>query len=190
MENKKFCFQVGQTAELQDELTGALIGLARACENNPYDASVTDIIAEGLFATITNVNLNDEIIREMTEKVRKKKYEVVPNCRVCTAKCGNTDDYDVTRIRNEADDIRSLKSLILCCIKGMAADLYHANLLGYRDNTVYDFYIKALCILSYDLNKEELLKVVTEAEEVKHKCMELRSKSNTENDEYKRQIYG
>ena len=42
MENKKFCFQVGQTAELQDELTGALIGLARACENNPYDASVTD----------------------------------------------------------------------------------------------------------------------------------------------------
>ena len=72
MENKKFCFQVGQTAELQDELTGALIGLARACENNPYDASVTDIIAEGLFATITNVNLNDEIIREMTEKVKKE----------------------------------------------------------------------------------------------------------------------
>ena len=153
MENKKFCFQVGQTAELQDELTGALIGLARACENNPYDASVTDIIAEGLFATITNVNLNDEIIREMTEKVRKKKYVVVPNCRVCTAKCGNTDDYDVTRIRNEADDIRSLKSLILCCIKGMAADLYHANLLGYRDNTVNDFFIKALYLRNPNLSE-------------------------------------
>ena len=76
-------------------------------------------------------------------------------------RCGNTDDYDVTRIRNEADDIRSLKSLILCCIKGMAADLYHANLLGLqRDNTVNDFFIKALCILSYDLNKEELLRLL------------------------------
>lgn len=190
MENKKFCFQSKHTAELQDELTGALIGLARACENNPYDESVTDIIAEGLFTTITNVSLNDETIREMTEKVRKKKYEVVPNCRVCTAKCGNTDDYDVTKIRNEAEDIRSLKSLILCCIRGMASDVYHANMLGYRDNTVNNFFIKALCILSYDLTKEELLQIVTEAEEVKHKCMELRDKANTENDEYKRQIYG
>lgn len=209
MENKMFCFQCEQTAgcsgctgnagvcgktaetaNLQDELTGALIGLAKACESNPHDESVTDIIVEGLFTTITNVNFNDETIRKITEKVRKKKYEVVPNCSVCTAKCGNTDDYDVTKIWNEQEDIRSLKSLILFGIRGMAAYAYHANVLGYRDNTVNDFFIKALCILSYDLNKEELLKVVTEAEEVKHKCMELRSKSNTENDEYKRQIYG
>ena len=66
MENKMFCFQCEQTAgcsgctgnagvcgktaetaNLQDELTGALIGLAKACESNPHDESVTDIIVEG-----------------------------------------------------------------------------------------------------------------------------------------------
>ena len=93
--------KTAETANLQDELTGALIGLAKACESNPHDESVTDIIVEGLFTTITNVNFNDETIRKITEKVRKKKYEVVPNCSVCTAKCGNTDDYDVTKIWNE-----------------------------------------------------------------------------------------
>ena len=181
MENKMFCFQCEQTAgcsgctgnagacgktaetaNLQDELTGALIGLAKACESNPHDESVTDIIVEGLFTTITNVNFNDETIRKITEKVRKKKYEVVPNCSVCTAKCGNTDDYDVTKIWNEQEDIRSLKSLILFGIRGMAAYAYHANVLGYRDNTVNDFFIKTLCILGYDLNKDDLLPVVME----------------------------
>ena len=88
MENKMFCFQCEQTAgcsgctgnagvcgktaetaNLQDELTGALIGLAKACESNPHDESVTDIIVEGLFTTITNVNFNDETIRKITENV-------------------------------------------------------------------------------------------------------------------------
>ena len=178
--NAGVCGKTAETANLQDELTGALIGLAKACESNPHDESVTDIIVEGLFTTITNVNFNDETIRKITEKVRKKKYEVVPNCSVCTAKCGNTDDYDVTKIWNEQEDIRSLKSLILFGIRGMAAYAYHANVLGYRDNTVNDFFIKTLCILGYDLNKDDLLPVVMEVGEVNLKCMELLDKANTE----------
>ena len=35
MGNAGVCGKTAATAGLQDELTGALIGLARACENNP-----------------------------------------------------------------------------------------------------------------------------------------------------------
>ena len=72
------------------------------------------------------------------------------------------------------------KSLILFGIRGMAAYAYHANVLGYRDNTVNDFFIKTLCILGYDLNKDDLLPVVMEVGEVNLKCMELLDKANTE----------
>ena len=50
------------TAELQDKLTGALIGLARATEGNEgkIRESVHQLILEGLFATLTNVNFDGE----------------------------------------------------------------------------------------------------------------------------------
>ena len=77
MEQKMFCYQCEQTAgcngctgaagvcgknaavaALQDELTGALIGLAKACGNNPKTENTDRIIIEGLFTTVTNVNFN------------------------------------------------------------------------------------------------------------------------------------
>ena len=87
MDNKMFCFQCEQTAgcsgctgsagvcgktadtaNLQDELTGALIGLARACENNPHDESVTDVLIEGLFTTITMLILMTRRLKRLLKK--------------------------------------------------------------------------------------------------------------------------
>ena len=46
-------------------------------------------------------------------------------------------DYDLEEIWNEPDeDIRSLKSLILFGIRGIAACAYHAMVLGYTDDTM------------------------------------------------------
>ena len=59
------CGKKSVTADLQDELTGALVGLAHACMNNPKTEQTDHIIIEGLFTTITNVNFNDETLREM-----------------------------------------------------------------------------------------------------------------------------
>ena len=78
------------------------------------------------------------------------------------------------------EDIRSLKSLILFGIRGMAAYAYHANVLGYRDDTVNNFFIKALCVLGYDMGKEALLPITMEVGEVNLRCMELLDKANTE----------
>ena len=53
------------TAEIQDQLTGALIGLARATDGNEHliSQSSTAVIVEGLFATLTNVNFDDQSLQ-------------------------------------------------------------------------------------------------------------------------------
>ena len=193
MEQKMFCYQCEQTAgcngctgaagvcgkdaavaALQDELTGALIGLAKACGNNPKTENTDRIIIEGLFTTVTNVNFNAETLTAMIQAVNEEKTKIVPNCSSCMSPCGNTSNYDMKNLWNEPDeDIRSLKSLILFGIRGMAAYAYHAMVLGYTDETVNSFFYKALSFISYDLEMEHLLPVVLEVGEVNLKCMAL-----------------
>ena len=42
------------------------------------------------------------------------------------------------------EDIRSLKSLILFGIRGMAAYAYHANVLNYEDAEVNQFLLRSI----------------------------------------------
>ena len=58
------CGKKADTAELQDRLTGALIGLARATDGNEHmlSASTADVVVEGLFATLTNVNFDNDAL--------------------------------------------------------------------------------------------------------------------------------
>ncbi len=194
-----FCFQCEQTAgctgctgkagvcgkdegiaRLQDQLTGALIGLAKACESNPKTEDTARIIIEGLFTTITNVNFNQETLISMINRVHEEKDRISPGCAVCVERCGNTDDYEMNEIWNGDEDIRSLKSLILFGTRGMAAYAYHARMLGYVDPEVDAFFFKAMAVLGYEMEMQDLLPVVLEVGEVNLKCMALLDKANTE----------
>ena len=196
--NKMFCFQCEQTAgcsgctgnagvcgkkadtaQLQDELTGALIGLARAANGNASTAS-DDLIIEGLFATVTNVNFNNTTIWELINRVHAEKNRLVPGCSGCGTSCGRTDDYDMNILWNDDEDIRSLKSLILFGIRGIAAYAYHASVLGYKDDIVTEFLYKALFTIGEDLDMDSLLPIVMEVGEKNLKCMELLDRANTE----------
>ena len=178
--NSGVCGKTADTAKLQDELTGALIGLARAVDSTTAVSKKTSrVIIEGLFTTVTNVNFNPKTLKEMIGKVREEKYKIVPNCRTCAAPCGNTNDYDMEQIWNANEDIRSLKSLILFGVRGMAAYAYHAMVLGYEDIEVNQFLIKALCTISWDMEMEDLLPVVLEVGKVNLKCMALLDQANT-----------
>lgn len=198
MDKKMFCFQCEQTAgctgctgsagvcgkdartaELQDELTGALIGLARTCTTNPKTENTDRILIEGLFSTLTNVNFNKDTLTEMIAKVRAEKDVISPGCKSCPSPCGNTDEYDMNQIWNAQEDIRSLKSLILFGARGVAAYAYHAMVLGYQDEEINEFFYKALRVISFDLEMEQLLPVVLEVGEVNLKCMALLDKANT-----------
>ena len=200
MENQMFCFQCEQTAgctgcagkagvcgktadtaKLQDELTGALIGLARAISGDSASSeSAYRILIDGLFATITNVNFDDEAIRELLEQVHAEKNRLAPNCAGCAASCGRTQDYDMRDMWEADEDIRSLKSLILFGIRGTAAYAYHAMALGYTDEELNRFFCKALFALGEDWGMEELLPIVLEVGKYNLICMELLDKANTE----------
>ncbi|QAT44063.1 hydroxylamine reductase [Aminipila luticellarii] len=174
------CGKKSSTANLQDELTGALIGLARACGSGTTPESATKLIIQGLFTTVTNVNFNDDTIKELIEKVEKEKAKIVPDCSGCGSACGHNDNYDMKKLWDDNEDIRSLKSLILFGMRGMAAYAYHAMVLGYKDEEVNAFFYKALCVIGEDWNMEQLLPVVLEVGEVNLKCMALLDKANTE----------
>lgn len=166
------------TIKLLDELTGAMIGLAKSCGNHQKLPTTTSILVEGLFTTIMIAN-NDRL-KEMIQRVRAEKLKVAPNCSTCLSICGNTSDFDMKEMLNEDQDIRSLKSTILLGVKGLAAYAYQALVLGYEDEKVNNFFYKALCMISYDLTMEQLLPVALELGEVNFLCMELLNRANTE----------
>ena len=202
MENKMFCFQCEQTAgctgcvkaagvcgkkadtaKLQDELTGALIGLARATEGNMdlVTESTEKMVIEGLFSTLTNVNFNNETLMVLIQRAEDEKAKLVPNCFTCESVCGRNNNYDMNKLWNAEEDIRSLKSLILFGIRGIAAYAYHAYVMGYRDSKITNFLYKALCAIGMDdWGMEELLPIVLEVGEVNLRCMALLDKANTE----------
>ena len=114
MEQKMFCFQCEQTAgckgctgnsgvcgkqagiaEMQDQLTGKLIGLARTIDGNGHLIShaANQVVREGLFATITNVNFDKEALSALLRRVDEVKRQIVPLCYKCTSACGKNDDY-------------------------------------------------------------------------------------------------
>ena len=179
--NAGVCGKKADTAKLQDELTGALIGLARSMDDTTMISQNTwRIIIEGLFTTVTNVSFDNASIENMIQKVRTEKERLVPNCSNCQAPCGRTEEYDMQKLWNDDEDIRSLKSLILFGIRGMAAYAYHANVLNYEDAEVNQFFSKALFALGEDWDMELLIPIVMEVGKYNLLCMELLDKANTE----------
>ena len=162
------CGKTAAWAALQDELTGALIGLARAVDGNEVlkTAETDQLVIKGLFTTVTNANFNEETVRILLKKVRDEIHRIVPDCSVCASPCGRTSEYDMREVWKAGEDIRSLKLLLLLGIRGVAAYAYHAMLQGYTDEKVNAFFYKALYMIGYDGEAADLLSVVLEAGKV------------------------
>lgn len=174
------CGKSAAVANLQDQLTGALIGLARAADTNTPTVSTHRAVIEGLFTTLTNVNFNEETVRQQIDTVRREKGLLTPNCSACACPCGRTDEYDMSNLWEADEDIRSLKSLILFGLRGMAAYAYHAMVLGYTDEEVNRFFYEGLFAIGEDWGMEELLPMVMKVGQVNLKCMALLDRANTE----------
>lgn len=157
------CGKQADTANLQDDLTGEIIRFANCAENSDEN---TELIIDGLFITITNVNFDNKSIQDFTEKVKNK----IP--------CGMK--FDINSVWNDNEDLRSLKSLILFGLKGIAAYAHHARVLGYKDPDVDKFFYEALQAISKNLTAEDLTNLVLKTGEINLKCMELLDRANTE----------
>jgi hydroxylamine reductase len=198
MENM-FCYQCKQTvggkgccvsgvcgkkpniSALQDELTGALIALARAADGtNPTDQT-SEALMNGLFATVTNVNFDGAALENIISRVRTEKQKLVPRCDSCMKDCGRNDEYNLTDLWSANEDVKSLKSLLLFGVRGIAAYIYHAKVLGYDVSPVAEFLYKALWAIGDDsLDMNELLPLVMECGKANLDAMELLDKANTE----------
>ncbi|MGL5514515.1 MAG: hydroxylamine reductase, partial [Sporomusa sp.] len=166
------CGKKSDTANLQDELTGALIALARIAGDNKLPADIDRTVIEGLFTTVTNVSFDNSAIQKQIAKTEQAKTDLMANL--------SSDNYNMAELWQANEDIRSLKSLILFGIRGIAAYAYHAMVLGYTDDEVNRFFYKALRVIGEDLSADELLPVVMETGQINLKCMALLDKANTE----------
>lgn len=192
MDKNMFCFQCEQTAgcggctakagacgktdgiaKLQDELTGALIALAKAVETKgapEYAEKSAEVVMRGLFATVTNVNFDDQALRELLREVHREQESLGG---------GTGTDYAMSQLWEAQEDLRSLKSLLLFGLRGMAAYAWHAAVLGYQDAEVNRFFYRGLAAVGSELTMEQLLSLVLETGAVNLKCMELLDRANT-----------
>ena len=112
------------------------------------------------------MNFDDKSIKQLIQELINK------------TPCNN--NFDIKSVWECDQDIRSLKSLILFGLKGIAAYAHHAIILGYRDEIVDKFFYEALQGISKDLQTEELLALILKTGEINLKTMELLDKANTE----------
>ena len=216
MENKMFCYQCQETAGctgckmvgvcgktpdvayLQDLLIYITKGiseiLVRLREEGKEELREVDILViENLFTTITNVNFNNEDLKDKIEKSLKVKENLLN-------KLENKEELSkaaLISIKREEflvkveeagilfekdEDKRSLKEMIIYGLKGLAAYLKHGAVLKEIDDNINLFIEKALAeTLKQDITVEELIALVLEVGKYGVAGMELLDRANTKN---------
>ncbi len=165
------CGKKADTANYQDEIIGALIGLSRAAKDGNPTERTDALMEKALFTTITNVNFNDTTIREIISEVQQEKQRISR---------GEHPDYDMKKLWDGNENIRSLKSLVLFGLKGMAAYAYHARVLRHTCREVDEFFYEALFQIGEDGSQESLLPLVLKTGNINLKCLELLDHANTQ----------
>ncbi len=169
------CGKTEEVALLQDALTKELIGLACAYEGKAPAEKAVKLMLEGLFTTVTNVSFDAESIQAIIAAVQAEKAAAAPGLNL---EC----DHETAPLKlwSAEEDVRSLKSLILLGLRGVAAYAYHARVLGYSDDMVNNKIFEDLrAVAKTDATMGDLLPVVMEVGEINLKCMEMLDKANT-----------
>ncbi len=188
------CGKDEMTAKLQDVLVYATEGLAVSAELLPgqVERSVGQLVSESLFVTVTNTNFDEDAIVEQIRKTLAMRDALNarlphPSTQDVALWSGSSrEDFLLKAITvgieslSENEDLRSLKSLVLYGLKGLAAYTDHAAVLGYHDDDIYAFYVKALVALTRDLDADELTDLVMETGGSAVKAMALLDRANTE----------
>jgi hydroxylamine reductase len=168
------CIKVGacgkkpNTSRKQDELTCALVGLARVAEGKIPGTIVDELMMQGLFATLTNVNFDANRIEDLKLRVEAEKE-----------KLGGAEDYDVNTLFQGDIDVVSLRSTLLFGLRGMAAYAWHAHALAKDDKEVTDWLYKGMTAIGKDHSVDEWLSLIMEFGQINLKCMALLDEANT-----------
>lgn len=159
--NGGVCGKTAEVSDLQDELIFILKHIAKT---DTYD----NFIIDSLFATVTNTNFDPKYFRQ---KIAEAKTYV------------DVTDDEINKnagiLSEENEDLRSLKELLIYGLKGMAAYLHHARVLGYEEKKINDFVKKALLATLEKKSAEELTALVLECGKFGVDAMKLLDLANT-----------
>ncbi|MFC0229216.1 hydroxylamine reductase [Serratia aquatilis] len=159
------CGKTAETSDLQDLLVAALQGLSawalQARALGIIDHEVDSFSPRAFFSTLTNVNFDSERIIAYARETINLRESLAARCRLLDASVRvdhplatlklagddmptllqqaaafalNTDKAEV------GDDIHGLRMLCLYGLKGAAAYMEHAHVLGQFDNQIYADY--------------------------------------------------
>ena len=191
------CGKKPETANLQDLLIYVTKGLSEITtrlrsEGKEIPAAIDRLITTNLFMTITNANFDDDRFIDRINETLSSRDELFEQLhddtglsdaaswqyRTAEERTLKADKVGVLDTGNE--DLRSVRELTLCGLKGMAAYNKHANVLGYADTAIDAFLQKALAkTLDDSLSTDDLTSLVLETGSFGVKVMALLDTANT-----------
>jgi len=202
------CGKSPEVSDMQDLLIHITKGISmyahRARQLGAKDHEIDTFVVEALFSTITNVNFDENRMEglvkravELREKARKM-YE--DSCKKAgkepeklkgpaTFDPGSTKEEMVAKgeevtpakgAEKHGEVIQGMHDLILFGLKGSAAYVDHAHVLGHEDDEIYGFFHDFLNYLSSDSFKlDDLIARALDAGKWNIKVMELLDRANT-----------
>ena len=191
------CGKKAATANLQDLLIYTTKGISEVTtnlrkENKEVDVEVNRIIRDALFTTITNANFDDKVILNKVKSIMDIKEELISKLddRSVLSEYAVYYSKDEAELREksenvgvldtENEDIRSLRELIIYGLKGMAAYLKHASVLGFENSEIDAFLQKALTATTDDnLTLQDLIDLTMETGKFGVDSMALLDNANT-----------
>lgn len=195
------CGKTADVANLQDLLIYVLKGISfynlKARQAGIDTKKADRFIMKGLFSTITNVNFDKNYFIEKIKEALALRGEIkaqligkgvkfednIPDFAAWYS--DSPDEFEnkaekVGILSTENEDIRSLRQLLTYGVKGMAAYAYHASMLGYEDENIFEFMQKALVATTDDsLSADDLVALVMECGKFGVDTMAMLDKANT-----------
>ncbi|WP_219215356.1 hydroxylamine reductase [Paenibacillus sp. S150] len=195
------CGKTSEVANLQDLLLYTLKGISifarRGRELGITDPATEKFIIGSMFTTITNANFTPEhftagireglALRDQWKERLKKAGAEAPLSNHDAARWVAGTDGELLQkaqtvgvLATEHEDIRSLRELLAYGLKGMAAYMEHAAVLGYYEPDAQAFMEKGLAAALDDtLGGDELTALVLECGKLGVNVMALLDRANT-----------
>ena len=156
------CGKTAETSDLQDLLVATLQSLSawalKARELGIIDHEVDSFVAKAFFSTLTNVNFDSQRIVEYAQQALQYRDSLIQGCKEIDPSVelnhplahltlqGNSVDALAQLAKEFAlnidraeigEDLHGVRMLCLYGLKGAAAYMEHAHVLGQYDNEVY-----------------------------------------------------
>ena len=195
------CGKTPEVAALQDLLIFQIKGISCYAKEivekgENVDKDIVSFVENCLFTTLTNVNFDADVhvellrrSQEIKEQLRSKVGCIKNTTEHATYNLSSTkaemlQDAKKAGIMYDQDldpDIRSLRQTIVYGLKGISAYGHQARALGYYDDQVDNFYIRALEATTDDnLSVEELIRWTMRTGDMSVAVMKKLDEANTE----------